>query len=328
MQADSEVVDQTSRAETVRALRGVLGRYATLIGFVAIVVFFSVAEPQFGTWGNFRSILDQSAALVILGVGLTVVLTVGEFDLSFPGIVALSAVVAVKLMGAGHGATIAIAAAVSVGLGAGLVAGVVVSLQRASSFIVTLALSTVWTGIALGVSSEGRTLTTVTDGYIDLTLRDVAGLPLGIVYAFVVSVLVFAILRWSVFGRHAQAIGANAVAARLAGIRLSQTRIVSFAVLGLCSGMAAVVLSSRNGAFSSDISTGLFIPPFVAAFFGISVLAAGRFNVFGTVVGALFIGTLQTGLIFLGAQRSLSNVITGLVLVVILLMSIQSSTHD
>jgi len=301
-------------------------RYVTLIGFVAMFALFSLLEPDiFPTWDNIRSILDLSAPIVILAVGLTVVLVVGEFDLSFTGLVGLSAVVAVKLQSdSGVSAGVAVLAALGVGLAGGVVAGALVSFQRASSFIITLALGSVWAGVALGITGGGLTIAEVSTGYTDLTDKEIAGVPLAIFYATGIAVGIFALLRWSVFGREAQAIGSNPTAARLSGIRLSATRIAAFAVLGVCVAIAAIILSSRSGQYSPDIASGLFIPPFVAAFFGMSVLAAGRFNVFGTVVGALFIATLQTGLVVLGSQEWVANVIIGSVLLLILFIAAEA----
>lgn len=304
----------------------VLIKYVTLIGFAVMFIFFSLMEPDvFPKWGNLRSILELSAPIVILAVGLTVVLVAGEFDLSFPGLVGLAAVIAVKVMAdGGQPASVAVAAGLGVGLAGGLVAGILVAFQRASSFIITLALGSIWGGIALGVTGGGLTIANVTEGYTDITFRTIAEIPLAVIYALVIAVVLFAVIRWTVFGRYAQAIGSNPVAARLAGIRLSFTRIGAFAVLGVCAGVAAVILSSRSGQFSPDIASGLFIPPFVAAFFGMSVLAAGRFNVFGTVVGALFIATLETGLIVMGSQAWIADVVIGSALLIILFLAAEA----
>jgi len=301
-------------------------KYMTLIGFAVMFGLFSLLEPDvFPTWRNIRSILELSAPIVILAVGLTVVLVTGEFDLSFPGLVGLAAVIAVKTMSdADQPAAVAVAAALGVGLAGGIIAGVLVAFQRASSFIITLALGSIWSGVALGVTGGGLTLATVTVGYTNITFKSVFGIPLAVIYALVVALALFALLRWTIFGREAHAIGSNSDAARLAGIRLGLTRVGAFAVLGVCVGITAVILSSRSGQYSPDIATGLFIPPFVAAFFGMSVLAAGRFNVFGTVVGALFIATLQTGLIVLGSEAWVADVIVGSVLLVILFLAAQA----
>jgi ribose transport system permease protein len=94
--------------------------------------------------------------------------------------------------------------------------------------------------------------------------------------------------------------------------------------MGLCAAVAGIILSSRSGQYAPDIAGGLFIPPYVAAFFGMSVLAVGVFNIFGTVVGALFIATLQTGLVVQGVQDWVANVIVGSVLLLILFIAAQT----
>ena len=330
-QADATATTPASAPATGRAPWLSVGgrwiqRYATIVGFVIMVAVFWAAKPHvFGTVDNLRSILELASPILILAAGLTVVLSNGEFDLSFPGLIGLSAVVSVQMMSDHHqSAGVAILAALVIGLAGGLVAGFLVSLQRASSFIVTLALQTVFTGIALGLSGGGTTIADVTNGYISVTFNRVAGIPLPIVYAAVIILAAFVLMRFTVFGRQTLAIGSNAGAARLAGIRVGRTRMWGFIVMGLCAGVAAVILSSQTGQFSPDIASGLFIPPFVAAFFGISVLAAGRFNVFGTIVGALFVATLQTGLTIIGAQAYLANIVIGGVLIVILFVAAQS----
>lgn len=304
----------------------VLSRGATLFGFAVMFIFFWIEQPVFGTWGNVRSILEVSAPIFILGVGLTIVLTTGEFDLSFPGIVGLSAVCGVLMMSSEHlGWGVAVAVGLLVGVAAGLIAGLFVAAGRASSFIVTLALQGIWGGVALGLSGKGgSTITNVTNGYLNITLKNILGIPALIVYAVVIAILGFVVVRWTVFGRQAESVGENPEAARLAGIRVGTTKVIAFGIMGLCAGIAGVLLSSQTGQFTPDLATGLFIPPFVAAFFGISVLAAGRFNIFGTLVGAIFIATLQTGLTIMGLALWVGQAIVGASLIVILFIAAQS----
>ncbi len=302
------------------------GRFATLIGFAVMFVAFWVAEPSiFPTWDNIRTILESTAPILILAVGLTVVLCSGEFDLSFTGLVGLAGVASVQAMvDWGAGTVAAVLLGLAVGVAGGVVAGLLVAAQRTSSFIATLALGTVWTGLALAISGGGVTISGVTHAYGDITFNDVGGIPLVVIYALVVVIVAFAMMRWTVFGRQTLALGANRGAARLAGVRVGVTQVAAFGFHGLCAGVAAVLLTSQTQQWSADIAGGLFIPPYVAAFFGISVLAAGRFNVFGTLVGALFVATLQTGLTVVGSEAYVANIVTGLTLIVILFVAAQS----
>jgi ribose/xylose/arabinose/galactoside ABC-type transport system permease subunit len=320
------------RAEIENALTPRLGwhwveRYATIIGFIAMFAIFWILKPHiFGTWESVKTILDQAAVVIILAVGLTVVMTTNEFDLSFPGLVGLCAVVAVKAMASGHASpALAVVLALATGLAGGLLAGALVATKRTSSFITTLALNTIWGGLALGVSGGGgSTIVDIPLSYTTLTSTRLLGITLPVYYALALAIVAAVVLRATVFGRNARAIGENAEAARLSGIRLSFTRVGAFAFMGVCAGIVAVILSSKTAQYTPNIASGLFIPPFVAAFFGISVLAVGRFNVFGTVVGALFIGTLQTGLIVIGAQAWVGEMVVGAALLTILFISAQT----
>jgi len=295
-------------------------RYATLIAFAVMVAIFWILKPTtFGTIGNLKAILNQAAPLVVIGIGLTVVLVVGEFDLSFAGIVSLASVLSVKIL-EHNPASIAVLLGLGVGVGAGIVAGLLVSTERASSFIVTLALSTIWSGLAVGISGS-QTISITDNSYLNITFNTFLGFPNPVWIAAVVMVIAYAIIRFTVFGRQAQAVGSNTGAARLAGVRINFTRVGAYAFLGFCSGLAAILLSSSIGQFTPDIGAGLFIPPYVAAFFGVSVLGARRFNIFGTVVGALFIGTLQTGLTIVGAASWIADVVIGAALIAILVIA-------
>jgi ribose/xylose/arabinose/galactoside ABC-type transport system permease subunit len=216
------------------------------------------------------------------------------------------------------GTAAAVLAGIAVGALCGLVAGALVAARRASSFITTLALGTIFSGMAIGISHDQSSINEITTSYGSLTFWQPLGIPVTVIYAAVVVLVCFALLRWTVFGRNATAVGSNETAARLAGLPLTRIRIAAFLTMGICSGLVGVLLTSRAGGFQPGIAGGLLVPPFVAVFFGLSVLAIGRFNVFGTVVGALFIGTLQTGLNIIGQSGWVADVVVGSALVVIL----------
>jgi ribose transport system permease protein len=297
-------------------------RYAALIGFAVMIAVFWILRPHtFGTWDNATAILEQAAPTVILGVGLTLVLSTGAYDLQFTGIIAIASLGGILLMREDHVNTfVAIVVTIAIGGVGGLIGGALVAMDRASPFIVTLAMGSVWTGLSLGLS-KGENITEIDPGYLNLTLKHVAGIPLSAIIALVVAIFMWALMRFTVFGRQAQTIGSNKQAARLAGIRIPMTRIGAFVVSGICAAIASVLLCSSTGGFNPSVGEGLFIPPFVAAFFGVAVLASGRFNVFGTVIGALFTGTLETGLVILGTQAWVGTVLVGVVLLLILMLA-------
>jgi ribose/xylose/arabinose/galactoside ABC-type transport system permease subunit len=297
-------------------------RYATLIAFGVMVGYFSAKYPHtFPTKANLSSTLQLAAPLVVLAVGLTIVLIGGEFDLSFPSAVNLAGLAAVKIMAdSGASPGVAVTVGLAVGVAAGIIAGALVVSDRASSFIVTLALNSVWAGLALGVSG-GQYIPKVAAGYPDLSNASILGFPVAVWIALVAVIVAYALMRWTVFGRQVHAVGSSRSAARVSGVRVNWIRLGCFACMGLCAGVAAVLLTASSSAYTPDLGTNLFIPPFVAAFFGISVLAVGRFNIVGTVVGALFIQTLQTGLTFGGVSAWVTGVVTGAVLLTIVMIA-------
>jgi ribose transport system permease protein len=306
-------------ARAASRVRVMLDRSGVIVAFLVMIAIFWIIKPHvFGTWANARSILDQAAVILILGAGLTLVLATGEFDLSFPGVITVSGVIMAKMLAAGSSTLVACLVGIVVAIAGLGVAGVLVAMQRTSSLIVTLALNTLWGGVAAGLSNEGVPIPINNNSFNNLALHQPLGLPLAVYFAAAVVIVFGILLRFTVFGRRAEAIGTNPVAARFAGIPISRVRVGAFMLLGLCAGISAIILSARQGQFTTNLSLGLFIPPFVAAFFGISVLASGKFNMFGTVVGALFIGTLQTGLIIAGASAWTGDVVVGAVLIITL----------
>jgi ribose/xylose/arabinose/galactoside ABC-type transport system permease subunit len=298
-------------------------KWATLVGFAVMIAIFWIDKPStFGTLDNFKAILDQTAITVLLGVGLTAVLAVAEFDLSFPYALGLSSAAATLMMTDHHAsAAVAVAVGIVVAVLAGAIAGLFVALQRVSSFIITLALGFVWLGIADGVTNSQTIVSGLSQGFINLTSHKVFGFTDATAIAAVFALAIGIMFRWTVLGRYMLSVGSNPQASRLAGLHVPRMRVIAYALLGLGVGIAAIIITSRQAQYTPGVGTGLFLAPYVAAFFGMSVLGARRFNVFGTVIGALFIGTLQTGLIIIGAAAWVGEFIQGSVLLIILLIA-------
>lgn len=323
---DALVVDDLMRRRIVRdRAYGFVDKWMTLIAFAVMIAFFWIERPDaFGTFSNLVAILDESSTIILLGVGLTAVLSVAEFDLAFPYLLNLTCATTVLTMSSLHGNTVeAIAVGVGVGVVAGAIGGFFVSLQRASSFIITLAAGFVWTGLADGFTNSQSVSTGLTNSFIALTSYTWWGFTDRTWIAAIFAVLVWIVIKWTVPGRYMLSVGSNAEASRLAGLRVSWVRILAYSILGLAVGITGVLLMSQQAAYYPNVGNAFFLAPYVAAFFGMSVLGAHRFTVFGTVVGALFIGTLQVGLLILGASLFVGELIQGFVLLVILILIIR-----
>ncbi len=325
VQSDKETMlaNRSRRGATYRFL----DKWGTLVAFALMIAIYWAWEPaSFGTLFTLTSILQLSSTTILLGVGLTAVLSVSEFDLSFPYLLTFTcAITMLTIANYGGGTVGAVLAGIGVGAACGIVAGIVVALQRASSFIVTLALGFVWTGLADGLThSQALVPVSLPTSFSTLTNHTWFGISDTAWIAFFFAVIIGGVLKWTVAGRYITAIGSNPEASRMAGVKVGVYRTVAFLILGVAVGIAGVLLMAQQSSFTPGIGTGFFLPPYVAAFFGMSVLGSHRFTVFGTVIGGLFISTFQQGLLIMAAPAYIAELVEGLLLLVILTVVIRT----
>jgi len=304
-------------------LRPLLERFGVLVIFAGVIAVFSILSPDsFFRVSNFEIILRQTSTVILLGVGLTLVLAAGEFDLSFPYVFGLiSGIIVTVMVDSGAGPFIGVLVGLLAGLAIGVINGALVATRRASSFIVTLAVGSVATGMMYGIAGESPVTFGLPEGYKEIARFELFGVRAVVMAALAAAVVVAVTLRSTVFGRYVRATGSNEVAAGNSGIPLALIRISVFAFLGLLVAVAAIFESSQANAHYPAAGVGLFLPPFVAAFLGTSVLARGQFNVFGTVIGALFISTLNTGLIIQNTPSWVISVVQGVVLLLAVMVA-------
>lgn len=321
MSSEQDTVQGVTLDKAVRAVpRGIserVRRYRHLglpLVFVLTVVIFSLLRPgDFDTWSNVRSILVQSSPALILVTGLTVVLAVGDFDLSFTMLLDVVSVVAILGMTSWHlGVGGSLLLATAVGLALGAVVGAAVSRLK-SSLVVTLAFGGAFTGMALAIH-ESSIIVALPQSFLDISGGSVGPLPRPIVIAAVFATLIALVFRFTRLGREVRAVGGNQTAARLAGINTGRVRMAAFAIMGLAVAVAAIVVSSQNSAYYPNSSTGLLLPSYVTAFLGVSMSRSGHFTVLGSVVGVLFLNTLQAGLLLLNQPQWVVNVVSAFVL--------------
>jgi len=293
------------------------GGWTLVAAFVVMVVAFGVAQPHtFLNWGTAKDILNQAAVPVILVSGLVFVLAVGEFDLAFTSILGMSSGLVIVLISEDSiPAGPAIAVVVAVAALAGLVVGLLVTLGRASSFIVTLAIGSALSGLELALTNDTTIYNNIPASYGALTTTSVFGLDTQVWFAAGVGLVCALVLHGSRFGRHVSAIGANPVAAFLAGVRVRRARVVCFIVVGVCASFAAVVFTSASVSYTPGASAGFLLSSYAAAFLGAAAgRRGGRFTVPGAIFGVIWLLTLETGLTYVNAAPWTTNVVQGVAL--------------
>jgi ribose transport system permease protein len=301
----------------------ILPRYGVLIAFVVVIIVFSIAKPDiFPTWTNAKTILTESAPALILAVGLTVVLAMQDFDLSIGATVGLAGGVAVALM-AKHawGWPIALLMALGFGVAVGLLNGYLIAFLGGPSFIITLAIGTVLTGIEYAFTNQATVFSGVAQGYVNIAAKSYfLGLSNQIWIAVVVALVLWVLLDRTEVGRYMYAIGGNPEAARLSGIRTRALRLLGFVIVGVSAAIVGIILTSQGGSYTPNAGAPYLLPAYAAAFLGAACFKPGEFNVPGTVVGVLFLGTISTGLTILNLQTYLINLVQGGILVAAVLL--------
>jgi ribose transport system permease protein len=303
-----------------------LSRFGVLLALVACVIFFSIQEEKFRTYDNFQTTLESAAPLLMMALGLTVVLVMGDFDLSVSGMVAVSSAVVIATVvrtDIPWGVAILIAAGVAILVG--IVNGILVAYVGTPSFITTLATGVMLAGVELAVTGPGTTFisggTEIPRSYRNLGIGEpLLQIKSPVWIAAGLAAVLWVLLTKTEIGRFMYAIGGNPEAARLSGIPVKFLRASGFVVVALCALTAGVVASARTGSHVRNVGGSLLLPAFAAAFLGATMSRRGQFIVVGTVVGAIFLQVVESGLTFMGYDQDVKNLVKGAILIAAMLL--------
>jgi ribose transport system permease protein len=290
------------------------------VALAVLVVVLAVTQPNFATTGNAVNILETNAVLLIAAIGLTFVLLVGGFDLSVGGTVALSGILLATLsahMADGLAVAVVLVGAFVVGF---LSNGLLIGRIGLSFFVVTLGTASLFRGVAL-VITEGRTLTLHDYPFLlDMGRMHIGGLPLSVVVALGLLVAAYIVTRFTGFGRMVYAVGGNPEAARLAGINVPLVRATAYMICTACAALAGVLEAARLASASPTVATGLELSAGAAVLLGGTSFLGGSGGVIGTLIGALFLGTMSNGLTLAGISSFWQSVVAGAVLLAAVLI--------
>ncbi|WP_019634135.1 ABC transporter permease [Actinomadura atramentaria] len=303
-------------------LTGLAARWSLVVLLVAFAVVFSLLRPgQFDTAQNAQTIAYSQSVIVVVALSALVSATVGEIDISIGAVMTTSGVATAWAFGRGWPPV----AAVGLGLGCGLVIGAVNALlivrARINSFIATLAMTTLLTGLAL-LLTDGLTLYKgVPQGFNDLVAVTVAGVPLMVVYTAVLALALAYLLMRTPVGRRMKAAGSGRAAAELIGVRTARYVSAALVLGSVIAAFGGVLGTARLQAAGPGGGDAVMLSSIAAVFLGAVVSRRGHLNVGGTVLAVLTLGVGITGLTMLGAPAWVPDVFNGLALVAALLIS-------
>jgi ribose transport system permease protein len=297
-------------------LKELVSKFGTVVALVVLAAYFQLRTSDFLTSGNLAAILNQGAVLMLLACGLTLCLTLGQFDLSVGWVASTSAMVCTGLMSK-HGTPLVLAVVVAIGVGAlvGLANGLMVTTLRINALLATLATGSVLSGLGSWYSITPFS-TGLSEHFVDFGLKTWGWLPAPALAAAVVCLAAWVFLQHTAAGRRMYAVGGNAEAARIAGVHVTLITIGAFVASSTLAAIGGIILAAELGSGQPQSAVGLMLGTFAAAFLGAATWREGQFHIAGTVIGVLILGVIFSGLSLLGTQAYVNDISTGLILVV------------
>jgi len=311
------------RSENKKSFKTIFLQYWLLMILVLLIIVFSILQPSFMSLKNIFNLIGQGSMISLLALGLTGVVVVFEFDLSFADNAALAAVLSIALVGK-YGMNIFLAwfICLLVSIFISLINEVFIVRVGVPAFIQTLGMKTILIGIANWItggsvfifaglpilfSSLGRSL-----------IFNV--IPSTIIPFLIGAVAIVFFLEYTYMGRYFYAVGSSVEASRRVGIDIKKVKLIAYFIMGICAGIAGIVLGSMFGIGDPNMGHAYLFPAIISTFLGGVFLRGGEPNPLGTIVAAMILAVIQNGLILLGTSLFIKEMIQGGLLVVILVV--------
>ena len=297
-----------------------------IIAILVLIAYFTAVNPLFFSYSNAGNIGRQSSVLLVVALAETTIILVGSIDLSIGALVTLAGILAamtVDYLGV-LGATV-----VGIGVGAvvGLINGMVITRLRVPSFLVTLGMLSILSGVANQIS-QGQSITFNNQLLLNLVN--------GAVFLYVPNVIWFAILATVIFtivafrtklGRYLYALGGGELVAANAGIPVNAYKILAFVISGGVCGLAGVMLTGQVGAGTPTAGSGLLLNAIAAVVMGGTALSGGVGGPHRTFLGVLVIAILTNGMDVTQVNSFTQDIVKGVVIILAVSLTIDRSKY-
>ena len=302
----------------VRETTGRLWRsYSIAAVVVALGVALSLLSPRFLQVGNLLNVLTNAAVIAIVGLGMTLAIASGNFDLSVGATAAFSACIAFTLVPT-VGVPVSIVIGLIVGAIIGLFNGIIITELRVPAFIATLGVLSVVRGMTL-LYTNGRDLYLQGyPGYKILSGGHILGIPMPVIIALALAALLGLVISHTRFGRYVLAVGSNVTTARRSGVPVNKVLWGIFAIVGATAALSGQIYSAQVVTASARIAVGLELSAIAVVVVGGTPLTGGRASLIGTLLGSLLIAMINNGLNLLNVSVLYQQVTIGLLLLITL----------
>jgi len=291
-----------------------------LLNFLAFPGFFNIEMQNGRLYGSVIDVLNRGAPVALLATGMTLVIATKGIDLSVGAVIAICGAVAAATVAGGHSMVFAVVAALLVGLACGVWNGVLVSMLNIQPIIATLVLMVAGRGIAQLIT-EGAILTFTDPGLIFIGSGSVLGLPMPVVIWVLFALAIAFLVRGTALGLLVEAVGINRRASSLSGVRTPVLLVTVYILCSLAASIAGLIVAADiRGADANNAGLWLELDAILAVVVGGNSLLGGRFSIVGSLLGAMIIQSINTGILLSGYPPEFNLIIKAAIIVVILVV--------
>lgn len=294
-----------------------------LIGVIALFVFMSIFAEGFFGWYNLHNLLKDTAVLLVVATGMTLVILIGKIDMSAGSVMSLTAIVTTILLASGMNVVVAVLAGLVSGAIIGFINGYLIGIQKLDHFVTTFATLSLAKGLAL-VLCDGDIINTGSDSF--KAIGSSTSLFLGIHVHIWIITIIFLVMMFVLyktrFGFKVFSVGGSEQASSLAGIKTKKTYVTVFVLSGVLASVGGILLASKANNGNATIGTGFEFRAIATVIIGGTPFDGGKGGLAGTLIGAFLISILQNGLRFLGVTPSLQYVIIGFVILAVIIVDV------
>lgn len=308
-----------------RFLRRIAPQLVTLAAVVALIAivfpgFFDIRIANGRLYGSPIDVLNRGAPVALLAIGMTLVIATRGIDLSVGAVMAICGAVAASAVDSGAGLLTALAMALGAGLLCGLWNGLLVAVLRIQPIVATLILMVAGRGVAQLIT-EGTILTFNHPGLIFIGSGSIFTVPTPVVIWVVTGLLAAVAVRRTALGMLIEAIGVNLRASTLAGVNTRVLLVAVYMTSGLCAALAGVIAAADiRGADANNAGLWLELDAILAVVIGGTSLLGGRFSIVASLIGAMIIQAMNTGILLSGFPPEFNLVIKAAIILAILVL--------
>lgn len=290
--------------------------YFTFLFLIVEIVLFSLLTDNFLSKNNFISVIQNSAEIALISIGMTMVMVQGGVDLSVGSTMGILAIIAGRMIESGLNNIVILMVVVVLGALMSSINGLIVTRLKVPEIITTIGTMNIWRTVIF-MMLGGRWITGLQTSFSVLSTGQVLGIPILLIIILAFYGVFYYITIYTKFGRHIYAVGSNNDSAVMIGINSDKTKLMSYAVLGIMVGLSSILYISRMGSVEMSIGIDTSLQCIAAVTLGgTSVNGKGsKGTLLGTLAGVFFISFLRNGIVILGIPSLLENTFIGALIV-------------